>query len=161
NFDSTSTLKVSIDGSLRNSRSTESNESTSLNGDDQLLNQSIRNNRNEGDGKNFRSSVLWNKRLRKKGRTISIGLDQSLNQNNTEGFLYSETGYYNNSGVLDSTRVIDQRKVNNSSNSTVNSSVAYTEPLSKDLTVVFNYRFNLNSGKSDLLSYNKSGNGGY
>src|SRR5690606_2208264 len=93
-FDSTSTLKVSVDGTLKNSRSTESNESTSLNGNDQLLNTSSRNNRNEGDGKNFRASALWNKRLRKKGRTISIGLDQAVNENNSEGFLYSNTRYY-------------------------------------------------------------------
>jgi len=161
-FDTTSTLKVSVDGTLRNNRSNDTYDSETYNQDEQILNNSMRNNNSKGDGSAFRANALWNKRLRKKGRTISIGLDQSVNKNNSEGFLYSNTNFYDRTtGVLDSTNLVDQQKLNNTNSSTFNSNIAYTEPITKFLTIAFNYRFNLNNGTSDLLSYNKSANGEY
>lgn len=161
-FDTTSTLKVSVDGTLRNSRSNDTYDSETYNQENGILNNSTRNNNNKGDGSAFRANALWNKRLRKKGRTISIGLDQSINKNNSEGFLYSNTNFYDRTtGVLDSSTLVDQQKLNNSNNTIFNSNIAYTEPITKFLTIAFNYRFNLNNGKSDLLSYNKSANGEY
>jgi len=160
-IDSTSTLKVSVDGSLKNNRSTDYYESVTLTSEDQLLNQSSRNSNNEGDTKYFRASALWNKKLRKKGRTISIGLDQTVNKNNSEGFLFSQNEFYSGQGTLDSTDIIDQQKLNDTNNSTFNSNIAYTEPITEFLTIAFNYRFNLNNGRSNLRSYNRSANGAY
>src|SRR5690606_5933150 len=161
-FDTTSTLKVSVDGTVRNNRSNDTYDSETHNQDNQILNNSIRNNNNKGDGTSFRANALWNKRLRKKGRTISISLDQSVNKNDSEGFLYSKVDFYNRTtGDLDSTALVDQQKLNNSNSSTFNSNIAYTEPITKFLTVAFNYRFNLNKGTSNLLSYNKSANDEY
>src|SRR5690606_16193873 len=133
-FDTTSTLKVTVDGTIRNNRSDDDHQSESLNGENQLLNQSNRQNNNEGESKNFNSSLLWNKRLNKTGRTVSIGLNQASNRNNNEGLLYSQTDYYGNNETLDSTRLIDQQKLNNTNSNTINSNIAYTEPLSKNVT---------------------------
>ena len=160
-IDSTSTVKVTVDGTIRNNRSDDDHQSESLNGENELLNQSTRLNSNEGESKSFNSSILWNKRLNKTGRTVSIGLNQSTNRNNNEGLLYSQTDYYGDNETLDSTRLIDQQKLNNTNNSSFNSSISYTEPLAKSLTLAFNYRFNLNNRTSDLRSYNKSANGEY
>jgi len=160
-FDTTSTLKVTVDGTIRNNRSDDDHQSESLNGENQLLNQSNRQNNNEGESKNFNSSLLWNKRLNKTGRTVSIGLNQASNRNNNEGLLYSQTDYYGNNETLDSTRLIDQQKLNNTNSNTINSNIAYTEPLSKNVTLAFNYRFNLSNRTSDLRSYNRSPNGDY
>lgn len=160
-FDSTSTLRVLVEGTLKNSRTTNDYQSFSVNNDDQLLNRSARQTHNSGDNKNFRANALWNKKLRKKGRTISINIDQRVDQDDKEGFLNSENEYYDIQGQLDSTQVIDQRKVNLVNNSFFGSNIAYTEPLSTYLTLAFNYRFNYSSGKSDLRSYNRSFNGEY
>ncbi len=160
-FDSTSTLKVSIEGTLKNSRSTNDYESFTLNGDDQLLNKSIRQTNNEGDSRNFKATGLWNKRLRKKGRTISVNVEQYVNKDDKEGFLNSQNEYYGSQGVLDSIQLINQRKTNIIENSVFSSNIAYTEPLSGALTLAFNYRLNLNNGISNLLSYNQSANGTY
>lgn len=160
-FDSTSTLKVSVEGTLKNSRTTNDYESFSVNNNDQLLNRSARQTHNSGDNKNFRANALWNKRLAKKGRTISINIDQRVDNDDKEGFLNSQNEYYDTQGQLDSTQVIDQRKVNLVNNSFFGSNIAYTEPLSEFLTLAFNYRFNYSNGKSNLLSYNRSFNGEY
>ncbi len=160
-FDSTSTLRVSVEGTLKNSRTTNEFQASSVNNNDELLNRSVRQTHNSGDNKNFRANALWNKKLRKKGRTISINIDQRVDQDDKEGFLNSENEYYDTQGQLDSTQIIDQRKVNHVNNSFFGSNIAYTEPLSAYLTLAFNYRFNYSNGKSDLRSYNRSINGEY
>src|SRR5690606_33281678 len=89
-FDTTSTLRVSINGGIKNSRSDNFYESESSNGDDQLLNQSSRRVNNEGDSKSFGANALWNKKLRKKGRTVSIRLAQTMDKDDVTGFLNAE-----------------------------------------------------------------------
>lgn len=159
-FDSTSTLRVSVEGTMKNSRSTNDYQSYS-NNNNQLLNTSARQTHNTGDDKNFRANALWNRKLRKKGRTISINIDQRVDNQDKEGFLNSQNEYYGNQGQLDSTQIIDQRKANVINSSFFGSNIAYTEPLSASLTLAFNYRFNYNNGKSNRLSYNRSANGEY
>lgn len=160
-LDSTSTVKITLEGTLKNSRSNNNYESFSENGEGNLLNRSLRNSNTEGDTKNFRADALWNKKLKKKGRTLSINVSQSINNDDKEGFLNSENSFYGNQDVLDSLQTVDQRKTSKTENSVFSSNVAYTEPLSKALTLAFNYRFNYNQGKSDLRSYNQGANGDY
>lgn len=160
-LDSTSTLKVSLEGTLKNSRSDNDYNSFSENDEGHLLNKSFRRTNNEGDNKKFSADALWNKKLRKKGRTLSVNLNQRVSKDNTDGFLNTENEFYGEQGVLDSVQLIDQRKVNAIENSAFMSNIAFTEPLSKTLTLAFNYRLSLNQGKSNLLSYNQSINGEY
>ncbi|HKO75936.1 MAG TPA: outer membrane beta-barrel protein, partial [Flavobacterium sp.] len=61
----------------------------------------------------------------------------------------------------DSTKVVDQNKVNNISNTAFKSNLIYTEPLSKSLSVILNYGFNNSNGKADRKSFNQSTNGDY
>src|SRR5690606_12739992 len=125
-----------------------------------LLNRSSRHTSNEGDSKSFNASALWNKKLAKEGRTISVGLDQRVGQDNSLGFLKSENEFFGDGGVVDSVQIIDQQKNNRTESVVFNSNIAYTEPLSEFLKLAFNYRFNLNNSKSSLMSYNQTG-GGY
>lgn len=155
-IDTTSTLKVSVDGTLKDNRNNSDYSSSSFNEDNDPLNQSKRKTTNEGKDKDFNASVLWNKKLQKEGRTLSVGLDQAINQNNSNGLLLSENEYYKKTGELDSIQTIDQKKENSSENLVFNSNVAYTEPLTKALKLALNYRFNLNNSQSSLLSYNQN-----
>ena len=160
-LDSTSTLKVSVDGSFKNSRSTNNHNSFSENNEGVLLNKSSRVTTAEGDGKDFIADALWNKKLRKKGRTLSVNINQRVSKKNADGFLNTENEFYGKLGVLDSLQIIDQRKLNTTENTVFTSAIAITEPLSKSLTLAFNYRLNVNQGKSDLKSFNQSVNGVY
>lgn len=160
NFDSTSMLRVTIDGTLKDSRSQSDNQSATFNEAFDPLNSSSRQISNEGDTKSFNAGALWNKKLAKEGRTISIGLNQSVNRDNVIGFLKSTNDYYGENGSIDSTQIVDQQKNNRTESNVFNSNIAYTEPLSDALKLAINYRFNLNNSKSSLLSFNQNG-GGY
>ncbi len=160
-LDTTSELKISVDGTLKNS-STETNFlSNSLRGNGSALNSSTRGISNETDQSVFNATALWNKKLKKKGRTLSLNLVQRLNRDDTDGFLNSRNLFYNTSGFLDSIQNIDQLKTDFTTSSLSNANLAYTEPFTKTFSVVVNYGIGLTKNTSDRQSYNQSASGEY
>lgn len=161
-LDTTSTLKIMVDGSLKNSK-TNDNYTTSSSRDLTLLNIGTRELNNDGDQQLFNISAFWTKKLKKKGRTLSVNIKESLNKNDTEGFLISKNTYYNQTDpkIIDSVLNVNQFKTNNSFSSVLNTNVTYTEPLSKTLSLILNYGLNLNNSSSDRRSFNQDANGQY
>ena len=160
-LDTNSTLKVNIDGSVKNTETYNNFNAASLRGDNSLLNNSTRVLNNDGEQRTLNAGLLLNKKLRKKGRTISLNLKQSVDENETDGFLNSMNNFYNEQGGITSVQNINQRKVNNSVSSLFSSNVAYTEPLSKVLSAVINYGVDVNESQADRKSFNQSGSGQY
>ncbi|RXF71686.1 outer membrane beta-barrel family protein [Arcticibacter tournemirensis] len=158
-FDTTSTLKISLDGSVRNSETRNAYLSESRRGNDTLMNVSDRKVTNDEDGKAFNASAFWTKKLKKKGRTLSLNVNGSVNQNDAKGFLKSGIEYYGQTGVLDSVRQIDQYKTNKTNNSALRSNLTYSEPITKDFSVIFNYGFSINNSSADRKSFNLSESG--
>ncbi|MEJ6981765.1 TonB-dependent receptor [Pedobacter sp. P351] len=158
-IDSSSNLKVALDGTLRKNRSNNSNfsENTRENDFRENINQNNSNRITSNDGKNksLNATIFYNRKLKKKGRTFSISLGQALSQNDDEGFLYSKINYYDDLGTFTRDTVVDQFKTNNSVSSRFNSNITFTEPLSATLSVVLNYGLNLNNSSSDRKSFNK------
>ncbi|GAA4795879.1 TonB-dependent receptor [Olivibacter ginsenosidimutans] len=161
-LDSTTNLRIGVDGTLKNSKTASDYTAESRNGDNALLNESERNLTNEGDNRNFNASALLTKKFKKLGRSFSVALNQSSNTDKTEGFLHSENKFYNaDNGDLDSVQNVDQYKVNDIVNNTFNSNITYSEPLLKNLSAVLNYGLNINSGHSNRKSFNQSAEGVY
>lgn len=160
-LDTTAELKISLDGTLKNSENTSSFLSSSQRGNGTSLNGSKRSLTNDGDERLFNSSILWTKKLKKKGRTLSLTLGQRFSEEDMQGYLNSNNSFYNIQGVLDSLQVIDQYKTNLSRSSVFNSNIAFTEPFSKTFSVILNYGFNLNNSSAERNSFNKSGRGQY
>ena len=158
-LDSTLTLKVNVDGSVKKSSILNTNNSISTNGNGDMVNANNTSLTNDVDEQAFNANVLLTKRFNKKGRTLSLNLIQSINKSNSDGYLNSETRYAPTSGLQDS--LVNQLKINDITNNSFRSNLAYTEPLSKTLTVIVNYGFNLMNGRSDRKSYNQSPNGNY
>lgn len=160
-LDTTSELKISVDGTLKNSNSETNYLSSSLRGNGTALNSSNRGLSNESDQSLFNATALWNKKLKKKGRTLSLNLVQRLSRDDADGFLNSQNAFYNLSGTLDSIQNIHQYKTDISTSSLSNANLAYTEPLSKTFSVIVNYGIGLTKNTSDRKSFNKSLNGQY
>ncbi|MBT2562635.1 outer membrane beta-barrel family protein [Pedobacter sp. ISL-64] len=160
-IDTTLTMKVNVDGALKKSNTSNHFVTSTFGENDKFLNSSDRTLSNEVDDQSFNMNVLFTKKLKKKGRTLSLNLNQSINKSNSEGYLNSlnkranETG----TGIIDS--LTNQLKTNDITNSAFKLNAAYTEPLSKTLTVIINYGLSLMNGKSDRLSFNQSGTGRY
>lgn len=160
-LDTTSELKITVEGTLKNTESNNNYLTSGFRGNGTSINKSKRALSNNGDQKIFNASALWTKKLKKKGRTLSLTLGHQFDEDDANGFLNSENSFYNTLGIVDSIRFIDQYKTNLTKSSGFNSNLAYTEPLSKTFSVILNYGLNLGTSIAERESYNKSGTGKY
>lgn len=160
-LDSMSTLKVSVDGTLKKSETNSAFNSQSTKAGQGLLNTSDRKLSNDGKDQLFNMSALYTLKFKKPRRTFSANTSYSLNKDSNTGFLNSVNTFYNETGGQDSVKHIDQYKTNDGVNSVLNTNLSYTEPLSKSLTIVFNYGLGFSRGTSDRKSFNQALNGNY
>ncbi|MGB8192060.1 MAG: TonB-dependent receptor, partial [Chitinophagaceae bacterium] len=156
-IDSTSDLKLMIEGTLRKSETDNGFSSFSTDGENRLLNRESRRIDNEGDQKLFNARVYYQKKFRKPGRTLSVNVIGSGNDNEINGFLDSRIDFYNPTGAIDSTQRFDQYKVNNTKGNELHGNAAWSESLSNNFAVIFNYGLGVNSINSDRNTFNKSG----
>ena len=159
-LDTTANLKVSLDGTSRNNESTSDYASSSVSENNAMLNDNTRKVSSDGKQQMFHGSILYTKKLKKKGRTFSLNVNESVNDNDNEGFLNSTSRFYKQN-VVDSIQVIDQYKTVNSKSSVFNTNLTYSEPLSNTFALVLNYGFGLNNSTADKRSYNRDALGNY
>jgi hypothetical protein len=160
-LDTTSNLKVTVDGGLKNSDTYLHYESIGRRGNNSLLNSSIRTVDNEGDETSFNVSAFYNKKLKKLGRNYSINVSQRVNEKNDEGFLNSDNITFKEDESQDTRKIIDQFKTNSTKSSIFSTNITYNEPLTKSLSLILNYGISLNNSNSDRKSLNKSTSGVY
>lgn len=160
-LDTSSTLKITVKGSLQNNDSSSDYNSSIQREDNSFLNKSNRTVSDVGDNKSFNTTAFWAKKLRKTGRTVSVNITQSFNQSNSSGYLNSINHFFNEQNDLDSTSTIDQLKTGKTSGSIFSTNATYTEPLAKDFSLVLNYGVNLNNNSADKKSFDKDALGNY
>ena len=160
-LDTTLSLKVYLDATLKNSKTLSNYQASSTREDNSLLNSSTRNLSNDGREQLYNFNALLAKKFRKTGRTLSLSLNQSNNKNKSTGYLYAENDFYTPEGNPASESIVNQYKVNDISNSTFRSNLAFTEALTKSLTLMLNYGLGFNRGQSYRASFNPSSNGTY
>lgn len=158
-LDSLASLKFRFNGKIETKGNfTLSNTET----DDEnlkLVNRNIRTNSMNSDNKVFLGSVLWRQKFRKKGRTLSLSASYKNGNNRSEGFLNSETQFFNN-GVFLRKDTIDQFKKSNAVVTNSNSKLVYTEPAGNKGILEFNYTFSEMKSNSNRKSFEKA-NGKY
>jgi hypothetical protein len=159
-FDSTSSLKVMMDGSFDHKLTYNEYYTEALARDSSLVNQGNRKLSTTGDINGFNSSFLWRKKLKKKGRTISWNTKENYNTTTSSGFLYADNDFYRGGTVIQN-QVTDQYKTSESKLLAFDTKFTYTEPLSKISSLVVNYGITLNNSSANRNSFNKSISGKY
>lgn len=158
-IDSSSSIKLMVDGGLDHKISSTFNTAEVLANKD-MVNNSQRKTSSVFDIGGVNSSILWRKKLKKKGRTVSVFFAENYNRTNGEGLLDAQTNFYK-MGRVDSVQNTDQRKTTNNEAISINSNITYTEPLSKSSSLVINYGINLDNNHSNKLSFNQNSEGKY
>ena len=156
-----SSLKLALDGVLRKNEIQNGFLGSSLNGDNTLINTSNRSLTNDGNQESFSISSLYAQKLKKLGRTFSWNFTGSMNRDVTKGYLNASNIFYDNSLTVIEKDTIDQLKINQIDVNALNNNLIYTEPLSKTLTLVFNYKFGYINSNADRKSFNQSALGNY
>lgn len=158
--DSTSSIKVTWNGGVKNIKQTNHSFTTTANGEGPLLNDNLLSSLSDNDQESFTSGLLYTKKLKKAGRTFSLNLIGSVNKINMTGLLNSKINFYTN-GLSDSTSLTSQHKTNVTSNNAFNTIVNYAEPLSKALLMMVNYGFATGNSASNQQTFNQSAEGRY
>jgi hypothetical protein len=156
-FDSTSSLKINIDGGTDHKTTSSEFKSEALSADSALVNRSTRTVSTVGDNNKLNSNLLWRKKLRKKGRTISVNLKENYTRNASDGFLYANNEFFSSG----STQIIDQYKNFKTENVLLDSRITYTEPISPYSSLIANYGISVDNSSSNRNSFNKASNGKY
>lgn len=130
-LDSLSSLKISPSLGLQsNSNNTQSAYRTS-GGGGELTNQGATNYETRNSGHNIRNEILYRKKFRTKGRTLSLALTNGWNLADGDGYQESLNRFYQKDGSLQITDSIQQYLVTGSNMNNYQLRGTYTEPLGK------------------------------
>jgi hypothetical protein len=129
------------------------NSHESLSDKQEPINGGTRSNTTHSTSPNMNGTLLYRRRLHKKGRTFSIGLNGSYNNNDNVRYNQSENHFYT---PIDSTSVLDQRNNNSSESYNWGVRFTYTEPIYTDHYLELEYSYDRNNSNSDRNTYNYS-----
>jgi len=155
-MDSGSTLRIRVAGTLSHKMTSNQFSTRTISQDSSLLNSGNRLLSDDGRHNVFDGSILWEKRLGKSGRTISVSVAENYNTNNVTGILQSANSFFGKLGGLDSLSRTDQFKDNKGLVSLFDAKITYTQPLSHAATLIANYENLTGTSSSDIRSFNKS-----
>ncbi len=115
------------------------------------VNTSLTNAISDRKGYNLRNNILFRHAFRKKGRSLSLGLNTSLTNNTSESITDARFRFFNNGGVQDS--VQNQFYDNLTDGYSVGGSIAYTEPLGKNSMIQIDYNPSIQKNKADQQTF--------
>lgn len=114
------------------------------------LNDGFTNEVNNTSAVNFSNSILFRKKFRKKGRTLSTSVDIDYNQSKLNGFLNTENIIYSPTTQFQS---INQQNLKNANTFGLGVNASFTEALDrKTLFQIIGY-YNYNNGESNATTY--------
>ncbi len=124
---------------------------------DQQINGNTRNLKNDTESGEYNASVLYVKRFKKKGRSLTFNYSTSGSNQDGEQYLYSNLNYYRNGDSVGNT-TLDQKKIIANKSFAMGGEVSYSEPLSKAVILAFEYGINFNRDNNSVKSFNKNPN---
>jgi hypothetical protein len=107
------------------------------------------------------NTVTVNRKLGKKGRTLSATGSHTFNKKKGEGLLQSQNSFGQGGGIVSQT--LDQKKLDNSVANSVLGTISYTEPLHKNLLLRVGYGISADNADLSTLTNDtlNSGLGNY
>jgi hypothetical protein len=154
-LDSLSDIKLTVNGNYTETKR-RSNYNTELRGDDDsLINSQRRALNGAGNSKNETAELLWRKKFKKKGRTISVDLNENYKKSfSTDTLNSANTIYVDTLNVNQLTFNTDQQKLHDNNLLTASGKVEYTEPLSKVVYLDASYTLGINNNQNRATSIN-------
>ncbi|MBV7530660.1 outer membrane beta-barrel protein [Chitinophaga sp. sic0106] len=137
-------------------RSNNSNISARQNrrGDSSVIYDNVASSGNEYNFNKFDLNLSLEKRLKKKGRTISFYLNNNFSNDGGSGNSSSISSFYDPAGKEDSTAQLLLAKEMNDHWRTLHFQTLYTEAISSRISMVINYSLDNESAEDNKRSYN-------
>lgn len=159
-IDSMNTLKLTAQGNFNNLDANYNYYSENRNVDSSFINVNNRHGQSKTDNSNIGANLLWMHKFKKLYRTISVNGGFNHTESQGTALLYSNIDFYRN-GVIDSTRTLDQNTITDNVLNSINTRIAYTEPLMKDFYLELSYAFGLTRNANNRNIFSNDGAGNY
>ncbi|PSL49353.1 outer membrane receptor protein involved in Fe transport [Chitinophaga niastensis] len=157
-IDSLHSLIFSPTYSLTNGNSFSITDYQSLNSRKDTMNKGITYNDGQGNNQNVGGSLLFRKRFKKPGRTLSANFSYNNVNNQQQNYNKSSVVYFN----PDSMVTFNQRNQINTDSRNAGANITYTEPVAKDRYLEANYGFTKYNSNSTKYTYDyDNSKGGY
>ncbi len=117
-------------------------------------------NTNTRDGLSLGNNLLFRHKFGKTGRTLTIGLNNTTGNSESDGFTFSNYLFYNPDGSLQSQFLQNQQYQQKTETHNNVISTSYTEPFGLNKLLEFNYAYTNNVSKSNRKTYNYNGSSG-
>jgi hypothetical protein len=150
-------LKITVDGAIRENDSRVNGTSITTDGAGVLKNDQISGLNNKNHDKFIDAIMFYSKRLKKAGRTFTWNVNGIYDEATANDYINSSLY----TAVNSTTVVTDQYKPSTGTMAIVNSNATYTEPITQKLLATVNYGLGLNNSSSDQESFNQSAPGRY
>lgn len=121
---------------------------------DSLLNSTINNFKSDVFVWNFSNQILWRHKFDKRGRSLSINLNQNITNNTAESFLNAQNNYYE---TVQFDTIIQPSELDQFEQ-TYSARVVYTEPLWQGASLQLNYNpsYSINNSQKETFNFNPS-----
>lgn len=132
------------------------NESSSLSNSQNFdrafdtVNTSLNENKNYRHGYNIRNNILYRHSFAKRGRSLSVNLNTTFNQNDGNGYTVS---YFRYPKSMSQDSLLNQNRINPTDGYNLSANVAYTEPVGKYGQLQFNYSPAYSKNNADQQTY--------
>ena len=149
-IDSSNSLVITPNLSLQENYAVTSQIDSSFNLNNLLLSNAANNSMVNNTGYSFSNNMVFRHKLHKKGRTISINLATSSNEQSGDGTYNTISASVDSDLVYPSTpTLLNQVYKSYNNGATVSSNLAYTEPIGKTSQLLFNYNPSVTYSKAN------------
>ena len=128
-IDSTTSLRITPSLSYQTTNNQSQADYHTFSQNKLLINGGSSDATSSTSGYNFQNSMIFRKKLNKRGRTFSVSLQTSLNNSNGDGSNASLTNFYNTDGSLNHGDTLNQQYTTKGDLTGYNAKAIYTEPL--------------------------------
>lgn len=155
-IDSSSTLNVDVRAKQNNSSNDAAIVNENRGNSGLLLSTNSQTNIGSGSADTFNGNVNYSKKFSKKGRSLTVDLQPESKKGNSVQNNLSDISYYDNTGAFLRNDILDLRKEDKGSQTSVASRINYTEPINKSLSLQAGYSFKGTSSTSNKQTYDNS-----
>ena len=153
-LDSFSSLKITPSLGFQQSQNQSSSLYQTTGGSGILTNRGVTDYSTSTSGYNIRNELLYRKKFRTKGRTLSLSLTNGWNNADGDGYQQSLNQFFRPDGTTILTDSINQYLVNQSSMNSYQARFVYTEPLGKRFLMEIGGTRSRNQNASARETYN-------
>jgi hypothetical protein len=111
---------------------------------------------NLGEGHNWSNNLLWRRKFRKPGRTLSVNLSNTWNNSDRDAYSIISSRNYNEQGDKWRERLSNFLATTESSTNSYGVNFSYTEPIARDKIWEVNYGRYDNRSTSDRRTFDKN-----